>query len=128
MAGIIRAAEAEYETAMGTLEPGLAARYKERCRQATRDGAVGGGGKGGAGGGAGGGGVGDEGGGGGVGSGGGSGGGGGDEWKGEEDEAPEGRWLVPPPIADETAFRRRVNGAGNDEDEDEDEGVHMMTS
>ena len=34
----IPAAEAEYELAMGTLEPGLAARYRERCREATREG------------------------------------------------------------------------------------------
>jgi hypothetical protein len=53
---------------MGTLEPILAVRYRERCREATREGG------------------------------------------GPADG--EGRWQVPAPIADEGAFRRRVNGGG----------------
>ena len=87
MVCMIRAAEAEYQRAMATLEPALAARYRERCREATKAGAV----------------CGDLGGG---------------------EDAPDGRWLVPPPIVDEEAFRRRAYG--NEEDVGID--AHMMTS
>ena len=79
MATMIRAAEEDYQRAMRQLEPELAARYRERCRQATRAGAVDGDG---------------------------------DGDKGRE-EAPDGRWQVPAPIADETAYRCMVNGGVN---------------
>ena len=102
MAVVIRAAEEEYQRALCQLEPELADKYRERCRQATRAGAVGGGGGG-------------DGGDGGDGGGGGGGGG----W--DEEEAPEGRWQVPAPIADETAFRRRVNNDEEEEEEDEED-------